>query len=233
MLFDTPDMSKTIPSLINNGLWLRTHAVKNGIPVDCWRAYQVLLNNGVGHFKTIIDHIIQSGGNTIQVPMQPESIEKYLSGFTFEYRPFCNLYEYTRQTEGFWRIDPERPTHVIIFYNRCTSPERQRFTKVHELFHFLQTVDRAFLDFLDELILNSTLPEHVVIKILERSTDKAAVMFLMPNHFFVKKYEEIEIYSEGFGEAELRKLAAAFQVSIESARYRLQECVYQPQQVSI
>lgn len=132
--------------------------------------------------------------------MQPESIEKYLSGFTFEYRPFCNLYEYTRQTEGFWRIDPERPAHVIIFYNRCTSPERQRLTKVHELFHFLQTVDQAFLDFLDELILNSSLPEHVVIKILERSTDKATVMFLMPNHFFIKKYEEIEIYSEGFGE---------------------------------
>ena len=197
MLFAMPDMSKN--NEINDGYWLRRLAVNNEIPADCVRPYTFLLNEGVGHFKNIVDDIIKSGGGMITTPMQPLYLERYFTGYTFEYRTFCNLYEFNRQTEGYWRIDPKNPSRVIIFYNRCATHNRQRYSQVHELMHFLQTVDPQFLDFFDELILNSTLPENVVVKLLERLTNKAAAMYLMPNDFFRKKYEEIRAQSPVFG----------------------------------
>lgn len=210
---------------ISDLYWLRKAAVQDGLPADCVRAYKYLFNQGVGHFKTIVNSIITNGGGTVSLPMQPKYLEQYITGYTFEYRAFCNISETHGKTEGFWRFDEHDPTHVIIFYNRCTSPKRQRYSQVHELMHFLQTVDPPFLDFLDELILNSTLPEAVVVKLLERLTDKAAAMYLMPNDFFRKKYEEIKAQSPVFGEAQVRQLATAFDVSVQTATYRLQECL--------
>lgn len=223
MLFAMLDMSKNIE--INDGYWLRKHALNNGIPADCVRPYRLLFNQGIGHFKGIIDSIIKSGGGSISIPLQPKHIEQYLTGYTFEYRSFCNLYEIGSQTEGFWRIEENNPTHVIIFYNRCTTARRQRYSQIHELFHFIQTVDPKFLDFLDELIFNSTLPEYVVVKLLERLTERSTAMFLMPNDFFLKKYEEIKTQSPIFGDAQVRQLAAIFDVSVQTATYRLEECL--------
>ena len=227
MLFDTPDMSKTTTNLINNGYWLRTHASIDGVPADCRRIYLELLNKLTRHFKVSIDHIIKSRGGAIPVPMTRESIEKYLTGYTFEYRTFCNLREFRSGTEGYWRRDPNKQTHIIIYYNRCTLRARQQFSQIHELMHFLQTVDEPFLAFFDELILNTDLPESVIVKLLERATEKAVVMYLMPNDFFIKKYEEIEAEAKKFGKTEVRLLADAFGVSMQSALYRLQECVPQ------
>lgn len=219
-----PDMSKATGNIINDGYWLRHDAVRDGLPADCKRPYQILFNQGVGYFKSIVDSVIENAGGSVALPMQPLYLERYLSGFTFEYRSFCNLFEFTRQTEGFWKIDPENPTHVIIFYNRCASHKRQRYTKVHELLHFTQTVDDKFLTFFDELILNTTLPESVVVKLLERLTERATAMYLMPNDFFIKKYQEIKVQSGSFGEVQLQQLAKAFDVSVQTATYRIQEC---------
>ncbi len=220
-------MSKTTSNLISNGYWLRTHATIDGVPADCRLIYLKLLNKLIGHSKESIDHIIQNAGGGITVPMPKELIEKYLTGYTFEYRTFCNIYEFRRGTEGYWKRDPNNPTHIIIYYNRCTLAARQRFSQIHELVHFLQTVDEPFLTFFDELILNSDLPEGVIIKLLERATEKAVVMYLMPNDFFIKKYKEIEAEAKKFGKTEVRLLADAFGVSMQSALYRLQECVPQ------
>lgn len=217
-------MSKNTGNIINDGYWLRRHAVQDGLPADCKRPYQILFNQGVGYFKAVVDSIIEKSGGSITLPMQPLYLEHYLSGFTFEYRTFCNLFEFTRETEGFWRIDPERPTHVTIFYNRCASRNRQRYTQVHELLHFVQTVDDKFLTFLDELILNSTLPEGVVVKLLERLTERATAMYLMPNDFFIRKYHEIRVQSGSFGDVQLQQLAKAFDVSVQTAGYRIREC---------
>ncbi len=202
--------------------WLRTKAGQDGIPADCVRAYRILFNQGVEHYKGIINSIIAADGGAIATPMQPQLLEKYLSGYTFEYRTFCNLSE-AYKTEGFWRLDENNPTHVIIFYNRCTSRKRQRYSQVHELMHFLQTIDPHFLDFLDELILNSTLPEGVIVKLLERITERATAMYLMPNDFFLKKYHELKAQSPSFGDAQMQQLAKAFDVSLQTATYRLQE----------
>jgi Zn-dependent peptidase ImmA (M78 family) len=89
----------------------------------------------------------------------------------------------------------------------------------------MQTVDLPFSLFLDELILNTTLPPSVIVKLLERVTDRVSAIYLMPNQFFLKKYEEIRTTSSVFGEAQIRQLAAAFDVSVQSARYRLEECL--------
>lgn len=218
-----PAMSN--PNEINNALWLRTSATKNGIPADCVRPYRILFNQGVGHFKTIINDVIEKNGSLIEMPMQESYLENYLSGYTFEYKTFCNLYEVGRQTEGFWRFSDTDPNHIIIHYNRCATSGRQRHSKIHEMMHFVQTVDPAFLYFMDELILNSTLPEFVVVKLLHRLTDRATSMYLMPNDYFRKKYQEIEQTDGVFGDAQLRKLANAFDVSMQSAKYRIQECV--------
>lgn len=223
MLFAMLDMSKNIE--INDGYWLRKHAVNNGIPADCVRPYRLLFNQGIGHFKGIIDSIIKSGGGSISIPLQPKHIEQYLTGYTFEYRTYCTLSTDGNQPEGFWQRDRTDRNHIIIFYNRCTSSRRQRFTQVHELMHFLQSVDPPFLDFIDELIFNSTLPENVVIKLVERLTEKSTAMFLMPNDFFLKKYEEIKTQSPIFGDAQVRQLAAIFDVSVQTATYRLEECL--------
>lgn len=216
-------MSKN--SQINDALWLRNQAVRNGIPADCVRPYQLLLNQGIGHFKTIINDVIQKNGSLIDVPMQPRYLENYLSGYTFEYRSFCNLYEVGSETEGFWMPSPTDPNHIIVYYNCYASAGRQRHSQIHELMHFVQTVDPPFLDFMDELILNTTLPEYVVVKLLHRMTDKATVMYLMPNDYFRKKYQEIHQADGVFGDAQLRKLAQVFDVSMQSAQYRIQECI--------
>lgn len=218
-------MSDNLRRVIDDGYWLRTHANSDGIPADCSRAYQILLNSNVKYFKNFIDSVIRNGGNDITVPMQPAFLESYLSGFSFSYHPLCNLYEYSMGTEGFWRFDENDPSRVLIFYNNYASVERQRYTKIHELFHFVQTMDGNFLYFLDNLIENSTLPENVVIKILERTTEKAAAMYLMPNDFFLKKYREIEAVSSTFGTIQIKELATAFGVSVQAATYRIQECV--------
>lgn len=224
---DMPAFSTPKSTIIDDALWLRTHAIKDGVPADCQRAYQVLFNNTTGYFKKVIDDIIQLNGGAIQLPMQPAYIERYLSGYTFEYRPFCNITEYKPGTEGFWQIDPKDSSHVIVYYNRSPSSKRERFTQVHELFHFIQSRDPYFLSFMDELILDTELPEKLIVKLLERTTDRAAAMFLMPNQYFIKKFEEIQAVSPVFGEKQLRELAAAFEVSVESARFRVQECVPQ------
>src|SRR3989339_1706899 len=150
-----PVMSKI--NEISDGYWLRQYATKNGIPADCIRPYQILFNQGVGHFKNLIDDVIRSQGSSISVPMKPTYLEDYFSGYTFEYRTFCNLYEIGNQTEGFWMPSEDDPRHVIVHYNRCTSPTRIRYNQMHELMHFAQSVDPRFLNFLDELILNTTL----------------------------------------------------------------------------
>jgi hypothetical protein len=216
-------MSKT--AVISDVYWLRSHAVKDDIPADCLAAYRRLFNQGVGHFKRIIDSIIASADGAVSVPMQPSHIERYMTGWTFEYRPFSDPKSRSGSLEGFWKFDDERPNHVLIFYNQDAPPQRQRYSQVHELFHFIQAVDLPFLDLLDTLILDTTLPEKVIHKLLERLTERSTAMYLMPNKYFLKKYQEILAESPAFGNEGMHKLAEAFGVSVQAATYRLQECL--------
>ena len=220
-----PDILKNKGAEIPNALWLRFNATQDGLPADCVAVYRQLFNTGLRHLKKTIDNVIQHEGGSITVPMQPEYLERYFTGFMFEYRPFYNLSQLTKGVEGYWEYDPQAPSHVIIHYNKLALSGRQRYSKVHELFHFAQSVDDEFLTFFDNLILNTTLPEAVVYRLLERVTEKATAMYLMPNDFFLKKYHEIKNQSGAFEEAQIKQLASAFDVSVQAARFRLQECL--------
>jgi hypothetical protein len=210
--------------VINDAYWLRRHAVIDGVPADCVRAYRHLLNQCVAYYKKLIDGIIRSQGGSIRIPMQPELLERYLTGFSFEYHPLAMSPLDMNHPLGWWLRDGERSDLIHIFYDRGMSAVRQRYTIIHEMFHFTQTIDPVFLNFLDELIVNTTLPAPVVIKVLERTTEKATAMYLMPNDHFVKKYQEIKISGQFNPQNIARRLATAFDVSVQTATYRLQEC---------
>ncbi len=213
---------------IDNGFWLRSTKT-DGIPADCRNAYRKIMNSVVTYYKQTIDDMIQHAGGSIKMPMEVSVIEDYLTGFSFEYKPFRNWLEVHSQVEGYWVPDNESADKIIIHYNACAPESRQRFTKVHELFHFSQRLDMQFIAFIDELVLNTTLPHYVIDKILERGTDKATSMYLMPNEYFTKKYCEISEQCETFGEKQLKELAKFFEVSAQSAKYRLNECgIYVP-----
>jgi len=200
---------------------------RNDIPLDCIPAYRALLNSLIGHYKKIIDQIIVEGGGKLSFPMETTLLENYLEGFSFEYHPLpIWLESEQKDIEGFSEYSLVNPDKVVIYYNASAPSCRQRFTKIHELFHFIQSLDVKFLNFFDELILNSTLPPDVVNKIMERGTDKAVAMYLMPNNYFLKKYDEIrkEIGVRKMKYAVLQELARYFDVSKQTARFRLGEC---------
>lgn len=208
---------------INDRKWYREYAQRNNIPVDQARAYKFLFNEGVKYFKYLIDDIIKVNGGIVALPMQNAYIEKYLTGFSFEYR-IMEGFDVQSEVEGYWKKNPFDPTHVIIFYKCNGYRQRERYTQIHELLHVVQTLDPMFLNTFDDLIWNSTLPAQTITKLLERLTERATAMFLMPNDFFQEKYIEIRQQADGFGDAQIRELARVFDVSMQSATYRISEC---------
>ena len=194
---------------ISNGYWLRqTH--QDGIPADCRQSFYILRNKLVAYYKDLIDHVIKENGGVVKTPMDISCLEKYFSGFSFEYIPFFELFG----IDGYWEMDYENDK-VIIYYNTNCPEHRQRYTKVHEFFHFAQSLDMKFLEFMDSLILESDLPESVIKQLLEKSTEKATAMYLMPNDYFIKKYEETK---------DIDQLARIFGVSRQTLCYRIKEC---------
>jgi hypothetical protein len=194
---------------ISNLYWLR-QTFDDGIPIDCKPLFYQLKNKLIAYNKGLIDNIIKSNGGEIITPMETDYIEKYLAGFTFEYIPFFHNFG----ADGFLDYNIEAGK-VSIFYNTNCPLNRRRYTKIHELFHFVQLLDMQFLDFFDNLLINSDFPNYLIVKLLEKSTDKATAMYLMPNEYFIKKYNEIKNVDE---------LARIFGVSKQSLCYRIQEC---------
>lgn len=192
------------------------------IPAEHQRAYFHILNQLVQHNKQLISAILSPKGRHLRLPVEPEIIEQYLTGFKVSYVP-RDIRPGSTEPEGRWCLNPLDPSHVIVFFNRNATLARQRFTKVHELFHFLQSIDQALLTMLDGLILESDLPPEVINAILERSTDKATAIFLMPTEYFYNTYFEIKERHSYFGIEQLKELASLFGVSSETAKYRLQE----------
>jgi len=197
------------PTEINNLYWLR-QTINDGIPADCRPIFYRLKNELIAYHKGLIDHIIKNNGGEIKTPMETDYLEKYLAGFKFEFIPFFHSFG----ADGFMDFNIELG-RVSIFYNTNCPPCRQRFTKIHELFHFLQLLDMQFLDFFDRIYAESDLPEFVIKQLLEKSTEKATAMYLMPNDYFRKKYNEIKNIDE---------LTRIFGVSKKSLCIRIQEC---------
>src|SRR3989339_1445544 len=195
---------------ISDCLWLR-QTYRDSIPADCRGAYYEILNKLVAYFKELVDDIIRENGGTISLPMETDLFKNYLSGYNLIYTGFYNFWG----VDGYFETDPDDNKTINIYYNTTTPLTRQRFTKTHETFHFIESLDDKFLDLFDNLLLNSTLPKGVIIKLMEKATDKATAMYLMPNEYFIKKYREIK---------NPKKLATLFGVSEQTLCYHLKEC---------
>lgn len=161
-------------------------------------------------------------GCALTLPVELTHIENYLTGFTIDYRPFYRP-SASDEPEGFHKRDAFDPAHITIHFNQNAPVARQQFTKAHELFHVLQLCDPKCLDFFDALVEDTSLPPSVIMKLIERGADKATAMYLMPTEYFYKRYWAIKETGDEFGSEQLQDLANQFGVSVETAKYRLQE----------
>jgi hypothetical protein len=185
-----------------------------GYSQDVINAYFRLLNRTTDRNGELIDDMIYNSGRGIAMPMDTACLERYLSGYRFEYIPFNNVVCHMPNIEGFFEIDKEDGRTIRIYYNTNCNAKRQRYSRTHELWHVCQMLDMKFLDMIDNL-LRSDFPPALIHKLMEKSADKATAIYLMPNHYFVRKFGETQ---------NLQELSDYFQVSVPSIMYRMKEC---------
>lgn len=196
------------------------------------KGYRVLLDQITHHLQKLIDDIFQKYPYEISFPIDTKPMEHFLLGFEIEYCPleeildstliphFCNPFDSEginpspHYLEGFWFAD-EGTRKVYVFIKTSSGANRQMFTKIHELFHFCQSLDIAFIKFLEQIITESTLPPDLVRKLVERSANKATAMYLIPEEHLRKKYQETQ---------NTRELAKFYGVSQKTLEIRLEEC---------
>jgi hypothetical protein len=172
-----------------------------------------LLNRATERTSELTDSIIRDSGGKITMPMETIYLENYLSGYNFEYIPFNNVSCGIPQKEGLYRINKQT---IRIFYNtnNCNI-KRQRYSKVHELWHVCQLFDLEFREAIDYLMEKTNFPPELIVELIEKSANKATAIYLMPNDYFIRKYNETQ---------NIRELSDYFQVSIPSIMYRMKEC---------
>jgi hypothetical protein len=187
----------------------------NEIPQIYRAKFYGFLNRLVDYYWGLIKEILLKNNPNPVYPVPLRFIEEYLVGFKFVYIGFDNIKEGIPQIEGFWRFIDKEKGIVGIAYNTNVCPERQKFTIIHELFHFCQYIDPKVQDFLDKIIANSILPNEITAKLLDKSADKATSMYLMPE-------EEVIIKNQEFNDR--KNLAKFFGVSLDCLLYRLKEC---------
>ncbi|MFH1175711.1 MAG: ImmA/IrrE family metallo-endopeptidase [bacterium] len=201
--------------LETNNLYESQQSTLYGIPIIYADAYFFNRKKLISQAKILVDTIFSTFGKTLQFPLNTEPIEKFLSGYEIKFTPFNNKLKENPNYEGFYYLKEDGKT-LQIFYNTHCSIGRQRFTKMHELFHFCQSRDEFFLDIIDDLIENDTLPIDLIVQLVEKSSDKATTFYLMPENIFIKKYYELD--------KSVKKLSNYFQTSQQSVIYRLKEC---------
>lgn len=228
-MLDTKWSPHKTQSMISDCYWLR-NSKTDEIPADCWFLYSKLRDLGVKQFQTVIDDIHSRVEGGTVFPMTVDPILRYLDGCNISFVPFCHRDKYGHsEIEGYREADPSDPYSVTIYYNESAPLSRQTFTKIHELFHFMQQLDSKFMFVIDKLIEDKSIPVIVIHKLLERVTDKATSLYLLPKEQFVRKFETIQGSVDTFGLGQLQMLAEYFQVSKKTAFYRLKECgIYVP-----
>jgi len=189
-------------------------STKYGIPIKYYKTYFSLLEELKSYYRGLIKDDIFGKYKNIPFPIGLRYIEDYLDGFKIKYLGFKINSINRNCLDGLWKLEDDNRT-VIVFFNANTIPERQRYTKLHELFHFCQSIDIAFLNYIDKIILENKLPIELVQKLVDKASDKAVAMYLMPEEEVIKKSEETQ---------DVRELADYFEVSAQSILYRLKEC---------
>ena len=195
----------------NNIPWF-TQLYEDGIPLEYRPIFYPLLNKLIAYYKNLIKDVIDVSVDELSLPMETDLFQNYLSGWTLNYISFDGD---LGGKSGYWEIDNEDNNIINLYYNINETKKRQRFTKIHETIHFCQWLDSEFQDFFDNIIIEEMLPPKLILKLLDKATDKATAIYLMPNQYFREKWQETK---------SVKKMSEDFQVSEGSVAYRLKEC---------
>lgn len=202
---------------INNN-WV-PRKINDGIPLYLRSYYYGNLNFLIDILKRMIANVFGTD-KKISIPISIDYLTNYLSGFDFKFIP---VYEFENEKiEGFSHWDRKNDI-VNIYYKAKSTYERQRNTKIHEIIHFCQMFEPDFINKLRDIREEKMLPEYLIRKLLERATEKATAMYLMPNYFFEREYSEIIKKRNDLYEV-VDDLSKIFEVSKLATIFRLKEC---------
>lgn len=191
----------------------KPYSYKLRIPPEYHSQILALLNKLVPHYKNLIADIIKQSGGTIKFPVDTDFMVRYLEGYNIDYVPFFDD-SGEKPEDGHFDIVDIKQGHFAVFYNTYYPPKRQRATKIHETWHIIQLMDMPFRVFIDELVLDTELPPDVIELLLERATEKATFMYLIPNDYLRQKFKETQ---------DIKTLSDYFQASEESLYYAIRE----------
>jgi hypothetical protein len=191
----------------------KPYGYKLKIPPQYHDEFLTLLNLLVPFYKNLIKDIIKEAGGTIKPPIDTDYMVKYLEGYTIDYVPFFDNTGQEPEDGKYEIVDWEQKVFVV-FYNTYYSLKRQGATKIHETWHIMQLGDLAFRQFFKDLILDTELPPDVIELLLERATEKATFMYLIPNDYLKEKFKETQ---------DIKQLSDYFRASEESLYYSIRE----------
>jgi Zn-dependent peptidase ImmA (M78 family) len=137
----------------------------------------------------------------------PEEVAEKL-GLTIQNGPLSNI-------DGFFHDD----TRVIVINERVQLAQRKRFTSFHEICHYLLRNDDEFFSELNDLYDD----DDEFRQVEEKLCNIGATEFLMPRTIVSSIIDE-----QGFSINLLHELEVRFNVSKQSAMWRLAECATNP-----
>lgn len=200
----------------------KNNALSDNIPVEYRKDYYCQLNRLIDYFKNAMREIIDYNGGNITLPIGTEMMTNCF-GKEFDFN-FLGIRE-NNLYAGDLIFDKETK-QVFVLYSENGNKKQQRYTIAHELWHFYQRFDWQFIELFDDILLNSPLPDYLKKQLLEKATDKATAMYLMPNDFFIRKFQEITNERNGIVSMSkaVEELSNEFQTSKQSVIYKLKEC---------
>jgi len=151
MIFNT---LKNQPTHISNIIELPNEfgkfRYKRNIPEKRQNEYSVFISKYGDFFEYLTDEFHQ---NYLKPPYQVEDIEYFLTstwGFEITSYGFYSNNSFTNGSlSGYWYWqDSNTRNHCDIFVNASETPQRQRFTNVHEITHPVQDLDFSFMKLL-------------------------------------------------------------------------------------
>ena len=149
--------------------------------------YKFFLHYFTDYHEGTIADILSGAKDELKFPIDYKYLEACFPGYKFKYIGLPKNESIFNGVDGLHRINGDT---YYVFYNQELSQEYIRYTKVHELIHFYQLKDRHFIKAMNGLVELCGLHDFVVSDLLEKATDFAAAIYLMPAEQFYKKLIE-------------------------------------------
>lgn len=140
----------------------------------------------IEYYKKIVDDIFCCAKDDISLPIEIMHFEEYLTGYKFIYAPLPEI-------DGINGYHDRDDDTVYIFYNKNLSKAEIKFTKVHELFHFHQSIDPQAQEIFEDISKHCEVEfaKNVIQSLNEEVADLAAFLYLMPPEYPDKNSQKI------------------------------------------